>query len=90
MAQQVTNPTSIHEDMGLIPGLTQWIVSCGVGRRCGLDATLLWLWCRRPLAWERPYTTGVALKKQQPLSGEFPLGHNGIGSVSGALGCRFV
>ena len=21
-------------------------VSCGVGRRCGLDPTLLWLWCR--------------------------------------------
>ena len=24
-AQQLTNPTSIHEDAGLIPGLTQWI-----------------------------------------------------------------
>ena len=24
VAQQVTNPTSIHEDAGLIPGLTQW------------------------------------------------------------------
>ena len=21
-------------------------VSCGVGRRCGLDSELLWLWCR--------------------------------------------
>ena len=34
-------------------------VSCGVGRRLGLDPALLWLWCRpaavvlvRPLAWE--------------------------------------
>lgn len=25
VAQQVTNLTSIHEDMGLIPGLTRWV-----------------------------------------------------------------
>ena len=37
----------------------------------GLDATLLWLWLwmaaaapLRPLAWELPHTTGVALKKR--------------------------
>ena len=24
-AQQVTNPTRIHEDSGLIPGLTRWV-----------------------------------------------------------------
>jgi len=47
-------------------------VSCGVGRRCGSDLALLWLWYRpvatapiRPLAWEPPYAMGVALKGQK-------------------------
>ena len=41
-----------------------------MARRCGSDPTLLWLWRRlkatapiRPLAWEPPYATGVALEK---------------------------
>ena len=44
-------------------------MSCGVGRRCGLDPELLWLWCRpaatalRPLAWEPPYAADAALEK---------------------------
>ena len=49
VAQQVKNLTSIHEDAGWIPGLTQW--------------ALLWLWRRpeavaliQPLAWELTYT----------------------------------
>ena len=25
MTQRVKNPTSIHEDVGLIPGVTQWV-----------------------------------------------------------------
>ena len=25
MAQWVTNPASVHEDMGLIPGLAHWV-----------------------------------------------------------------
>ena len=44
MAQGVKNPTSVHEDVGLIPGLAQWAlltgiaVSCGLGHRCGTEA----------------------------------------------------
>ena len=47
-------------------------MSCGVGRRHGLDPVLLWLWCKpadtapiRPVAWEPPYALGVALKKKE-------------------------
>ena len=45
-------------------------MSCGVGRRHGLDLALLWLWHRpaaliRPLAWEPPHAAGAALKSQK-------------------------
>ena len=47
-------------------------MSCGVGRRHGLDLMLLWLWCRpgavaptRSLAWEPLYAMGVALKSKK-------------------------
>ena len=68
------NPTSIHKDVGSIPGLDQWIkdlaVSCGVGCRLSSDLALLWLWHRpvsaaliQALAWELPYAVDLALKK---------------------------
>ena len=78
VAQEVKNPAGIHEDLGLIPGLTQWVKDptlpdCGgVGHRLSLDPTLLRPWSRpaavtqiQPLAWERLYTAGAALRKKK-------------------------
>ena len=60
----IMNPTSIHEEAGLIPALISIAVSCGVGCRHSPDLALLWLWHRpvaaasiQPLAWELPYAT---------------------------------
>ena len=46
-------------------------MSCGVGRRSSSDIALLWLWCQlttaaliATLAWELPYATDAALKRQ--------------------------
>ena len=78
MVQWLTNPTKNHEVVGSVPDLAQWVkgsgiaVSCGVGRRCGSDLALPWLWCRpasaaliRPLAWELPYASGAAIKEKR-------------------------
>ena len=48
MAQWFTNPISIHQDAGSIPGLPQRVKDqrcrgCGVDRRRGSDSSLLWL-----------------------------------------------
>ena len=66
VAQQIMNPTGIHETVGSIPGLIQWF------KDLGLDRMLLWLCHRaaaaapiRTLAWELPYAESVALKRQK-------------------------
>ena len=45
-----TNPTNIHEDVGLIPGLKgggpSVAMSCGISYIRGSDPMLLWLWYR--------------------------------------------
>ena len=50
-------------------------VSCGVGCTLSWDLGLLWLWGRpaavawiQPLAWEPPYASGAALKRQKNKS----------------------
>ena len=56
----VTNPTSIHEDEGLIPDLAQWIkylLLPGAVVQV-TDAAPI-----RPLAWELRYAVGEALKE---------------------------
>ena len=62
------NPSSIHEDVGLIPGPAQWVKGSGIAMSLGIG-----LWLRLwpaggaqipPLAWELPYATGVALKSK--------------------------
>ena len=65
--------TRMHEDVGLIPGLNQWVaMSCAVGTRRGSVPALLRLWRRPPaiapippLAWELTYATGAALKEKK-------------------------
>ena len=56
------NLTRNHEVAGLIPDLDQWVMA----------QALLWLRPRlaatvpiRPLAWEPPYASGAALKRQK-------------------------
>ena len=62
MAQWLANPTSLHENAGSIPSLTQWVED------------LAWLWLRlwlaatasiQPPAWEPPCARNAALKMKK-------------------------
>ena len=53
MAEWVKNPSSFHEDVGLIPGLAQWVK----------DLHICELWCRSQMRLEfsRGYSVGQQL-----------------------------
>ena len=74
VAQQVKNPTSIHEDADLTTSLAQWVKNMALPQAAAkvTHASWLWLWLRQSatvpilsLAWERLYATGTALKKKK-------------------------
>ena len=72
-------------------------MSCGVGHRRGSDPTWLWLWLWlwpeatapiRPLAWEPPHATDVALKdKKTKKKSSVPVAWRGVGSQGFRVGC---
>ena len=72
----VVNRTSIHEDVGSIPGLAPWIKDLELPQATAQVkmwlGSWLWLWCGlaaaapvQPLTWELPYAPGVAPKEKK-------------------------
>ena len=63
---------SVHEDVGLIPGLAQWAKNLWHRLQMWPGPELLWLWCRpaaaaliRSFTWEHPYAADMAVKKEK-------------------------
>ena len=46
VAQQLTNPTSVHEDAGLIPGLAQSVRDLALAVSCGVCRSQVWVGSR--------------------------------------------
>ena len=73
VAQWVKTLTSIHKDVGLTPGSTQWVKDPAHAAAEVIDVAdtvLLSHWLAatapiQPLAWKIPYATGVALKRKK-------------------------
>ena len=70
VAQRVKNLTGIHEDVGLIPGLTQWVKGSGIA-----DMAQIWCCCSCGIGWQvqlwfdpslgTTYAVSVALKREK-------------------------